>query len=165
MKKIILILALIPILTFAESGVLTLGKETVSYDAVFSTETGTLYYTGDTLVASEHKKVTILYKNDLPILEAHDTNNDGVADTFITLDSDGNTIDTTGPGADTFIRPETVEFSTLIADKNTDYTDASEEDLVGSLDSITIPRYRNFTLYVIILLLLTGGYYWYRRRK
>lgn len=162
MKKIILILALFPVFLFAEGGVLTVGEETVSYDTVFPTETGTLYYSDETLVASEHDAVTLIYKDDIAVLEAHDTDSDGNLDTFITLDSNGNTTNISGPGADTFTRPETVEFSTLLADRGADNT---QEDLVGNLDSIDIPRYHNYTLYVILILLSVGGFWWYRRKR
>ena len=162
MKKLILILALFPTLLFAESGTLTLDNKTINYDSTISNEVGTLYYAGETLVASEHETVTILYENDLPVLEAHDTDNDGTPDTFLTLDAEEEIVNITGSGADVFTRPAVVEFST---DMNQDNADSIEEDLVGSLDSITIPKYRNYTLYIIIILLLAGGYWWYRKRK
>jgi LPXTG-motif cell wall-anchored protein len=162
MKKIILIIILFPLFLFADSDLLTVGEETVSYETVFSTETGTLYYKDEKLVASEHEAVTLIYKDDLPVFEAHDTDGDGTLDTFITLDSNENITNISGPGAKTFTRPETVEFSTLLSERGTDNI---QEDLVGNLDSIDIPRYHNYTLYVIIILLIAGAFWWYRRKR
>ncbi len=166
MKRIIFTILLLPLLTFAQTdGELTIGSKTVSYDTTTEVNGGMLYYQGDDLVASTHGKVALVYQEGQAVLEAHDTNDDGVFDAFLTLDSEGAVTKMEGEGASVFTRPEVVEFADLRAYEEKESAAANEEDLVGSLDSITIPGYHNYLLYVFIALLISGGYWYYRKRK
>jgi hypothetical protein len=150
----------------AIGGSLDIAGDTVLYDVTTSTEGGTFYFAEDELVISSHGSLLLLYKNGLPTLEAHDTNNDGTPDTYITLTPEGDVTGITGDATETFTRPPQVDLATLIADgEGKRLPDHSTEDLVGSLDSITVPRYHNYILYGFLIILSGGGYWWYRRRK
>ena len=46
MKKIFLMILLLPLVSFAQAGELTVGERTVAYENVLETEAGTLYYQG-----------------------------------------------------------------------------------------------------------------------
>lgn len=161
----VFVVMLLPMLTLAQGGELTVGERTVTYDASIITETGILYYQGDEMVASEREGMTLLYEDSMPILEAHDTNNDGTLDTFVTLDANEDMVEVTGEGAEMFTRPEAVEFAVLQEVGGGEAAAHDEEDLVGSLDSITIPKYQNYALYAWVLILAGGGYWYYRRKK
>ncbi len=157
---------LLPLLTFAQAdGELTIGDKSVSYDTTTEVSGGMLYYQGEDLVASTLGKVALVYQDGQAVLEAHDTNDDGVLDTFLTLDREGAVTKMEGEGSSVFTRPEVVEFADLRAYEEKESAAANEDDPVGSLDSITIPSYHNYTLYVFILFLIGGGYWYYRKRK
>ncbi len=159
MKKIFLLILAIPFLALAQGpGELKVDNKTVHYESSIETEVGTLYYVGDTLVASKDDTMTILYKNDTPTFEAHDTNGDGKADVFFTLDKNEKVLKITGESANSFKRPNVLELNQLLSkDSNTTET----EDLVGSLDSITIPGGTNWTLWIILAILFGGTILWY----
>ena len=164
MKKIFLTILLLPLVSLAQAGELNVGDKNVAYDSVSEKEAVTLYYQGETLVASESDGVTLVYENDVLALEAHDTDGDGKLDAFLTLDSNEEVTSMTGEGVSAFERPETVEFEDLIAEGGSEA--AAEEDLVGSLDSITIPGSGLPWLPIIIVLLAAvGGYRFYKKRK
>lgn len=166
MKKVIFIVVLMPLFALAQGGELVVGERTVSYDSSTSTDAGTLYYAGDNMVASENGAVMLVFENDQLILEAHDTNGDGVLDAFLTLDSSDEVVSMTGEGASVFERPEVKEFSELMAERGAGSAGApDEQDLVGSVDSISIPRYQNYTLYLWLVLIAGGGYWYYRKRQ
>ena len=167
MKKILFALLLLPLLTFAqEGGELTIGERTVAYTNSTENELGTYYYADDSLVASVHEKVSLVYENDIAVLEAHDTNGDGTLDAFLSLDSEGEVTEMTGEGASIFERPETVEFADLMAaDGGGSEVSDSDEDLVGDLDSITIPGNHNYTFYIFTVIFIGVAYWWYRRKK
>ena len=116
-------------------------------------------------MASESDGVTLVYENDGVILEAHDTDGDGKLDAFLTLDNNEEVTSIIGEGAGAFERPEVVEFEDLVAEEGGSEA-AAEEDLVGSLDSITIPGSGLPWLPIIIVLLAAvGGYRFYKKRK
>jgi len=115
MKKIFLTILLLPLVSLAQAGNLVVGDKNVAYDSVSEKEVATLYYQGETLVASESDGVVVVYENDQVVLEAHDTDGDGELDAFLTLGNDGEVMKTEGDGAEVFRRPETVEVAELIA--------------------------------------------------
>jgi len=161
MKNIFFILLLLPLITFAqERGSLTIGKITVSYDRMEQSDDTTYYFIDDTLIASEHGNASFLYKNDQATFEAHDTNGDGELDAFLRLDSDAMVTEITGEGASVFERNEPKEFESKSFSSNQD-----NDDLVGDLSSIKIPKYYNWKLYGLIVLLIGGGTWWYRKKK
>jgi len=157
-------------MVFAQTGgELVLGESTITYDEVDNSEGVEYYYKDDSLVASKHENIWLVYEKDAVIYEAHDTNNDGDPDVFFKLDSNENVVDITGESADQFERPEVKEFSDLLSEANDvegeSFIEGNTEDLVGDMSSIKIPKYHNYTLYVFILLLLGGGYWWYRKKQ
>lgn len=162
MKKIFFGILLLPLVTLAQAGELNIGESRVYYDSSSSTEAGTLYYQSDNLVASEHGGITLVYENDVVVLEAHDTDGDGKLDAFLELNDDEVT-SMTGEGASVFERPETVEFEELLAEGGSEA--ATQDDLVGSLDSITIPGGGGFPWWIILLLAIGGGYWFYKKRQ
>jgi hypothetical protein len=127
-------------------------------------ETVTLYYEGETLVASEQPGLTQVFRDDRAVLQAIDTTGDGTPDTFLTLDTEANITDVTGVGADQFTDPEPADFDELLAEAGGGSA-AAEEDLVGPLDSIDIPKSGGFPWWIILLLLIGGGGYWFYRKK
>jgi hypothetical protein len=160
MRFLLLTILLLPAIVSAQGESLIVGDRTIQYDNVHEGETAKLFYQGETMVASEHADITIVYENDRAVLQAFDTDDDGTLDAFVELDNEANIESVTGPGADTFARPETVEFEASLESDETD-----EEDLVGSLDSITIPRH-GLPWFLILLLLVIGGFgYWYLKLK
>jgi hypothetical protein len=170
MKYLFFSILLLPIVSFAQSSSeLVVGEQSVSYDGTTTTDTGTLYYQENTLVASEHQGVTLLYQDEQVTLEAHDTDGDGALDVFLTLGAEGEVVDTSGEGASMFERPETVEFAEFLASEGGGGFAAAptaEEDLVGSLDSITIPSGAGSWLVpVFILAAIVAGWWYFRGRK
>lgn len=163
MKKYIYFIALIPFFAFAQAGELEVGEHTISYDSATTSEAGTLYYSGDTLVASQHPTTILVYENEQVVLEAHDTNADGELDTFVQLDTEEAIMNVTGEGAEALARPTAISLNELMSE-DTDET-GTLDDLVTNLDSITIPRYHNYTLYGFVIILIGGGFWWYRRQK
>lgn len=161
---------LVPVLSFAQDGgELLAGEQMVVYDNATTTDAGTLFYQDNNLVASEHQGVTLLYQDDQVTLEAHDMNGDGALDAFLTLNAEGEVVDITGEGASVFERPDTVEFAELLAREGgageASATD-EEEDLVGSLDSITIPDGAGSWLVpVFILVTIVAGWWYFKGRK
>lgn len=172
MRKLIFVLLLLPLVTLAQAGgELTVGEQTITYDSQVKSEAGVLYFLGDDLVASEQGVVTLVYENDEVVLEAHDTDGDGQLDAFIALDGQGEVVEITGDRADAFVRPEVVEFTDLlkrseeVGGGSGASTSSTDEDLVGDLDSITIPRYHNYVQWALFILLVGGGVWWYRKKK
>lgn len=166
MKQIFILLMFLPFIAFAQVGEVVVGDMTVSYDTEVQKEGGTLYYFEDLLVASVHDGVTLVYENELAVLEAHDTDDDGTLDAYLTLDENGEVSATVGPGAAFFERPAPVEFDELLGEEiGGDGSAAGNQDLVGSLDSITIPKYHNWLLYGFIALLVAGGGFWWHRKR
>jgi len=166
MKQFLLFLLFVPFLVSAQTEKeVIVGDMVVQYDAVIEKESSVLYFLADALVLSEHDAVTLVYQKDTVVLEAHDTDGDGVLDAYLSLDENGDLSAVTGEGARLFERPEPVELSELMEEGAREgKVDTSAVDPVGSLDSITIPKYRNWTLYGLVLLFLGGGVWWYRRR-
>lgn len=164
MKKIFLLLLLLPVVTIAQGGDLEVNGETFLYDSIVEKDTLSLYYQGETLVASTHEGITLIYKNDQVVLEAHDTDKNGELDAFLTLDSNGEVMKIEGRGAEIFERPEIVEVDELIASGGGSEA-AAQEDLVGSLDSIKIPGGGVPLATIILWLAIIGGGYWFYRKK
>lgn len=165
MKKIFLLLLLLPVVALAQGGELEVGGETFLYDSIVEKDALSLYYQGETLVASTHEGITLVYKDDQVVLEAHDTEGNGELDTFLTLDSNGEVVKIEGDGAEAFERPEIVELNELIANGGGSEA-AAQEDLVGSLDSIKIPGGGiPFGTIVLWLTIVGGGYWFYRKKK
>ncbi len=168
MKKYLLILLLAPLLTFAQvEGELVVGENIVTYDRMVETDTSTMYFSADDMVASKIDGITMLYEYGRATLEAHDTDNDGTLDVFLTLDKFDQIKSATGTGVSVFERPAIVSFDELrtLADSEAQVDAQPSDDLVGSVSSIKIPRYHNWKLYVAIVLLAGGGFWWYRKRK
>lgn len=168
MKKIIFTLLLTPVLLFAqESSSLTIGDRTIEYERSSQFDGSTYYYIGTDLVASEHDGVSLVYESDAVVLEAHDTDNDGTPDTFLEIDTAGEVKSVTGQGSEAFVRPETIEFVELLEGEGSGSFAAAPDnaDLVGSLDSIKIPKYHNWKLYGLIIVLIGGGVWWYRKKR
>jgi hypothetical protein len=164
MKKILLAVLFLPFFTLAQTGELFVGDQTIVYDARSEQEFGTLYFLNEQLVASQHETVTIIYEDDRAVLEAFDTNADGALDVFVALDTEDEVISITGERASYVERPVIREFADRLA------TDVSEqrgtEDLVGSLDAITIPGQGVPVLPTLLLLGVLGGGYWgYKKYK
>ena len=162
MKFLLLIALFLPFTVFAQDAhELTVGERTVQYEITIDDGGNTLYYQGDTMVAVTSEGVWILYENDQVVYEAHDTNEDGTADAFLTLDSKGDVTAMTGDGAKSFERPEVDVFS---VGRDTDSITLAEEDLVGDLSSITIPGGTSYTWYLVLAAFLAaGGYLLYRK--
>jgi len=166
MKRLFIVLLAVPLLVSAQTGgETTVGDMVVQYDSSAEKDSGVLYYASDSLVLSEHDGVTLVYQDGTVVLEAHDTDDDGTLDAYLTLDENGEVLAMAGPGVAFFERPSTVEFEELLGvEMITNDSTASNQDLVGSLDAITIPRYHNWSLYVVGLLFLIGGGFWWTRR-
>jgi hypothetical protein len=165
MKQLFIVCLLAPCLAFAQAGEVVVGDLTVQYDAVVEKNDVLLYYSADTLVLSEHESTTLVYKNDELVLEAHDTDGDGVLDAYLTVDQSGEVSAMTGPGVTFFERAAPVEFNELLSQEVVDGGGDTEADLVGSLDSITIPKYHNWLLYGFGALVVVGGGVWVYRKK
>lgn len=168
MKKILLTLLMFPLLVSAQAGELVLGEMTVEYETVVEKDSSTLYFVGDEMVVSDHGDLWVVYKDGEDILEAYDTTHDGEPDTFITLSSTGEVMGVTGFGADRFTIPEVVEFDELLSEMEEGGSEAStleDEDLVGSLGSIKIPKYHNYGFYAFTIIFITAAYWWYRRKN
>ena len=164
MKKIILTLLLLPLLTFAQAGgEFSVGGETIPYDITKQIESGVLFYSEDILVASEHGAVMFVYQNDKAILEAHDISGDGEYDTFLTIGATGEVTKMEGEGMSAFERPEPVEFADLL--EASEGAATIDDDLVGSLDSITIPGSGNAIWFPIFLVVAIVTGWWYFRGK
>ena len=162
MRWLLLCLCIViaPLSTSAES--LSVGDTNVQYDTVSEVDTTTLYYQKDALVASESGEIIVIYKNERAVMEAHDTNADGSPDTFITLDATDSVQDVSGTGATELIPPPVTEFTDLLAGEVVEQD--ALEDLVGSLESITVPKHRSYGLYLFFLLLVAGGWWWYKKK-
>ena len=163
MKKLLLGILVLPLLVLAEEGELRVGGEVIAYDESSLTESGVLYYFNDELVASEHGAVLLVYKDDQVVMEAHDITGDGEFSTILTLDQSGAVVEVKGDGAEQFERPEVVELEELLAVDGG--AGAPDDDLVGDLSSITIPKYRNYTFYIMTIVLLGSAYWWHRRKN
>ena len=151
MKKLFLLTLLLPLLTFAQTeSNLVIGSTPVQYDSKTETVEGTYYYRNESLVASEHEGISIVYEFESAVLEAHDTDGDGVLDTFLKLDKFNEIKSVEGSGVSEFERPESVEFSNLLEDDTDNNEAATQEDLVGDLSSIKI----NLPLLLIMILVL-----------
>ncbi len=166
MKLFLFTLLLLPVLTFAqEGGQVTIGDRTVAYDSSEVRDGNAYYFNGADLVASEHPGSAFVYVNDQAVLEAHDTTGDGSVDTFVSLDTNGQQTSVTGEGVDKFTKGEPTEFADLVAEKGGSEA-AAQDDLVGSLDRITIPGggIPAWT-YILWIVILGGGYWLYKKRK
>jgi len=172
MKKILFTLLLLPLITFAQADKLILGEMVVEYDSVVEKEGLILYYLGDSMVASEHGDLWVAYEDNIDVIEAYDTDDDGKPDTFVTLNSVGEVKEVAGVEADNFMVPDVVEFDELMKEEEeVRRNDGSEapivpsENLVDNLDSITIPKYHNYTLYGFFVVLLAGGVWWFKNKR
>lgn len=167
MKKILITLLLFPLLTFAQTGgELSVGEQTITYDTSTEIDSGVLFYLEDVLVASEHGVVMLVYQDDQVVLEAHDISGDGEYDTFLTLNEAGEVTKMEGEGVSAFERPEPVEFDDLLAESGgAGEAGTPDEDLVGSLDSITIPGSGKAFWFPIFLVISIVAGWWYFRGK
>lgn len=165
MKTFVFAILPLPLLVFAQE-TLTVGEETISYDTRTETEVGVLYHQGDILMASEHTGVTLVYENEQVVLAAYDTDADGTLDAFVAFDETEAMTGITGDGASAFEQPEVKEFSDLMAERGAGGAGAPDEDLVGPLDSITIPGQGVPVATIILwLVIIAAGYWVYKKKK
>jgi len=169
MRILIFTILLLPLMTFAqEGGILQIGGTSVNYTSQLEAEGAILYYQDDTLVASEHGGISLVYENDKVVLEGHDTDGDGAPDTFLTLDQNEEIAEVEGLSADKFERVVTTDFDPGSSGIDSPSAAAQDADLVGSIDRITIPGGGlPWFVWLLVALLLAagGGYWWYRTRK
>jgi hypothetical protein len=96
------------------------------------------------------------------VLEAHDISGDGEFDTFLTLDENEAVVKLEGEQQSAFERPAVVEFDELLAN---DDTAEDDEDLVGDLDSITIPGSGNGVWFLVFFAVFIFASWWYFRNR
>ncbi|MCD5381524.1 MAG: hypothetical protein LR008_03040, partial [Candidatus Pacebacteria bacterium] len=158
-----------PLLASAQAGELIFGEMIVEYESVVEKDGVALYYQGESMVVSDHGDLWVVYKGDEEVLEAYDTTNDGRPDTYVTLNSAGEVEEIVGAGADSFSAPAVIEFSELLKEVEeeggVEEASVPEDDLVGDLDSIKIPKYHNYGFYVFTIVFIAGAYWWYRRHE
>ncbi len=175
MRYIYFILLISPFFASAQEvdTVLELGEVSIPYTEEVSFDGGTLLYTetesGDVLVASTHNvdeddtdDIWLQYIDGAVVLEAHDTTNDGVPDTFISLLPTGELSEITGAGANELVPPTTKQFLPVV-------TRASDgintKELVGDLSDITIEEEDYSWMFFVILLVVGGGLYFFLKRQ
>ena len=104
--KFLPLVLLIPFVAFAQANEVMIGDASVDYDERVETETGVLYFSEGSLVASEHDNdgngetdTWLKYTNEVVDLEVTDTDGDGTGDVFATIAANGEVANIEGDGA------------------------------------------------------------------
>lgn len=168
MKTIIIALLLLTPFALVFADAVSFGDISVNYDDTLQTESATLYYENDALVASQHDTdgngdadLWLRYEDDVLVLEMHDTDGNGEPDVFLDIDANEAVTSISGEGSEALTPPE----APLFEARSVGQGGNAKEDLVGDLSSISIPGQGGFMKYVLLLLVIGGGYYYWKRRE